>query len=156
MYFEKSTVDVATVVKLRLCIVCPSTFHPVRLLNSTLSPFSQNGQAVRMQTMQNSLSRINRLIPFFTVKLLSAALRAFPLPSLFFYTQLREWFSFSLSPFRCYAIYENIFLPKWTSYYWRQNWALDEDSKKGFSFAVGRSQAEIFKLLLFCLIWSDK
>ena len=52
MYFEKSTVDVATVVKLWLCIVCPSTFHPVRLLNSTLSPFSQNGQAVRMQTMQ--------------------------------------------------------------------------------------------------------
>ena len=35
-----------------LCIVCPSTFHPVRLLYSTLSLFSQNGQAVRMQTMQ--------------------------------------------------------------------------------------------------------
>ena len=35
-----------------LCIVCPWTFHPVRLLYSTLSLFSQNGQAVRMQTMQ--------------------------------------------------------------------------------------------------------
>ena len=43
-------------------------------------------------------------------------------------------------------------LPKWTSYYWRQNRALlDEDSKKGFSFAVRRSQAEIFKLLHFLL-----
>ena len=144
-------------------------------VNSTLSPFSQNGQALRMQTMRSSLSRINRLISFFTIKLLSAALLLFmwrmrnnslfpspPFFSLVHGAQCRHsllyetWPVFSLSLFRCYNINENIFLSKGTSYYWRQNWALDEDSKKGFTFAVGRSQAEIFKLLLFCLIWSEK
>ena len=85
--------------------------------------------------------------------------RSFPLPSLFSLQSCLSDF-LSLSPLfdaMLSMLYMKIFfLPKWTSYYWQQNRALDKDSKKGFSFAVGRSQAEIFKLLHFCFILREK
>ena len=67
----------------------PSTL----LENSTLSPFFLKADKQWDKHNASSLSRINRLISFFTVKLLSAALllffyaewqqRSFPIPSLF-------------------------------------------------------------------------
>ena len=128
--------------ELWLCIVCRSTFRPVRLLQHSLPLFSKRTSTMPHHAAPcwSSLYRINQLISFFTVKLLSAALLLLcevcetmvfsslfslrscvsvwvpaPMHSLL-YTKQDACKHFLSLPFWCYAkIYENIFLPQWTS-----------------------------------------